>query len=643
MKKMLPLLASAMVALGMNAADVEPQVLPNVQLAGISANGEWTVSADFSTSATTIFNLFTGEIWEYGEAAGTQLYTTGFGRAVSDGGIVVAQGYDDDLPYVWKDGEWILLPFSEDDFGVSPTAITSDGKHIVGFAQKTAFGMSEDAVSVVPVVWNMNDDGTYAMYESLDYPKLDISGRVPQYILLDDVNADGTVIAGCMVDYSGMFITPIVYTLDAEDNWTYSVPQEGLLNPNNIEFPPYPGEAPEEPLPSDYMSEEQYAAYQEAINAYYDRPTPQPEDYMSEESLQSYQEAIDLYYSDPYTYPYPWVTSYMTEEEYNTYQAAVNAYYDVPMPSATEYMDPEQQQAYLEAKDQYDIDYATWLDEFYAFYDIFYTLIEDVNVPSYEMNSARISPNGRYYMMTRTVATEDPDSWSGYSYSDAPMVFDLMADTYKVKDEVADAFGNGVTDNGGVYGATPATDYTRDAVVADSYDAPLTTLSEYIAKKDETLSAWVKDNLTNEFYSFDWEYNPETEEWEEVMTTVEKCLLGTPSASEDLSTFVTWIPNTFNLADASYYYSYVLPIKGASDAIGAITVDRKNFSIKAERLGVISITGEAANISVFDMSGRRVFTLDNPSSKVSTGLTAGSYVVKATGADGRSTVAKVSF
>lgn len=647
MKKLLLLAAGAMLAASVAKADeavIAPKVYGNYTIEDLSSNGEWAVSFDPFSYVLTVLNLKTGETWEYADETGSQIYMGGQCHYISDNGIVVGN-YNDALGVYWENGQWNILNSKDTDYAVYANSVSLDGSVIGGMVSRFAMSLDDASeVMTVPVVWYRDADGTYGDYVELPYPHADFTGRVPQYVLLDAVSADGKIAAGCVTDYSGMREMPISFVQKDNGEWEYALVHPELLNPDNIEFPKYPGEQPLPPDPKDWMSDANIDAYDEALAAYQNRPYPQQQDYMTDEELAAYQEAYETYMADPYNNPYPFMSDFMTEEEVAAFNNAVSEYYAVPAPDPTEYMTANQKTMYEMALQRYAFEGERWNNEFYAFMEAWDEIMNNPEIPAFSKNSAIISPNGKYLGMTGMVYVEDPNSWFGFTESAVPYIFDLESGEYYIMDKGFDNVGAiQVSDNGWVLGATPFGDYTRKAVLAKGLEAGFVQLIDYVADQDADLYAWMKENMTHNIEDVDYVEDPETGEINPVVTVREEVSEGTTKASADFSVFAGWVVNNWDYMDENMMYSYVYSISGGLNGVNTVANKTSDFSINALRGGILSINGAVANVTVYDVTGRRVFTTDAPAGQIATGLSNGTYVVTAKAANGEMLTKKVAF
>lgn len=295
MKKSLLLLSTAALTIAANAEQVDPQLLTGYAITAISPNGQWGVSQIYGDVA--LINLQTGqEVASFiHDDAADHYYTPGFNNTLSNDGLLLCSTQTQSNAEYYYQGNWYTLSTGEYiNSNSSANGITPDGSRICGNLGVGSF--AEDwALMIAPVIWDRQDDGSYGDYVMLPHPETDIFGATPQYITATAISADGHTIAGQIVDARGCFTYPIIYIEDENGNWTYDLPTKDLINPEGYELPEYPGEYPDYPEASQYMSDEKAAEYEEALNDYYngvETEKPEVADYMTEEELQAYEDAL---------------------------------------------------------------------------------------------------------------------------------------------------------------------------------------------------------------------------------------------------------------------------------------------------------------------------------------------------------------
>ena len=269
-----------------------PILLEDTYLQKISHAGTYVAGQDGMGSVTIGYNTQTGD---------TDWYPAcypGDGNCVSNNGYIVGQEMQMDGMYaaLMKDGQTIVTAPLKVGGMSQFNAITPDGSRACGYISNT----SSSGALFVPFYCDITPDGQILDPVLLPCPTRDLFGSRPQYILGGCISDDGKRIVGLVTDGSGGYTWPIIFTEDADGNWSYSQPTESLFNPNNLELPADPDEAVNpirEPLPEDYMTPEEKAAYRNMRTQY-----PGFSDYweyMSDESYHQYL-ADHIQWADDY-------------------------------------------------------------------------------------------------------------------------------------------------------------------------------------------------------------------------------------------------------------------------------------------------------------------------------------------------------
>lgn len=303
MKKALLLGAAVLVAAQYTNAELTPTKMEDAQFTCISPDGK--MAGSDLMGHITLVNPQTGEVlYSYPETQDDMTQYTlsnGNGQGISNTGVVLCTRYDGDVCW-WKAGEFhSLVPLVTDDAvsnGVN--GITPDGLTICGYCGLKP--MSTDDILTpmsVPVIYKLKSDGTYTEAIQLPYPERDFTGRVPQYVIATNISADGRVIAGQVLDSSGAMPQPIVWKLKDNDTWEYETLGIDLLNPDHVVFPQFPDIEPKQPQAQDFMSPDGLAEYNEAYQSWaasgYTGEMPEYTDYMTEEELAAYNAAMAKY------------------------------------------------------------------------------------------------------------------------------------------------------------------------------------------------------------------------------------------------------------------------------------------------------------------------------------------------------------
>lgn len=493
MKKFYISFAAALLAAQVSA--VVPASYENYQITGLSPDGRYAVSCLYGTM--NVIDLTTGNIETFAEGdMGATSYSEGMGNYVSNTGIVLGSMFDSLNAAYLKGGEWTELPVENPNLSNMANGITPDGLRICGSIGASEISTETSTIMLIPAVWDLKENGEYSGPVILPYPELDFSGRVPQYVTALYISDDGRTIAGQIRDYSGMLPEPIIYTLDDENNWSYSLPARHLINPDHLELPEDPGDGPTGPDIQDFMSEEEREAYQAAIDEFY-------------ETWENYPDPLD----------------YMTEEEIDAYNDAYAAY----------------EEAYNE-----------WNEKFEAFYDVLTQILD--SSPEYIFNSISLSPDGKRCLTAQQIAipNDDPLAWRPV-YKISPVVFNLENGEVSQYDNSYNVMPTYITSAYTVLGYTDETDptYNRVAKVWPlGAEAPV-TLYSYMQTANANTAAWMNENMTHDIEVINWE--TETFEMlEDVMIT------GVPHATPDLSVIATHVENFFEDSDVMTF-SYILP------------------------------------------------------------------------------------
>lgn len=447
MKKSLLLLSLAATAIVASGAEQkEPKFYSNSAIQNISPNGKWAVSNVYGT--VVLINTETGEetVFEAGEID-VPFYIIGMGNALSNDGVMLCST-ETSSNATYYDGEWKDLKVGEAaNANSSANGITPDGSRICGNLGLMEMTL-DDVTMIVPAVWDRQADGSYGDYTILPHPEVDFTNRAPQYITAIVISDDGRTIVGQVVDCRGAFHYPIVYTQNADGEWSYTLPTESLMNPNNVVIPEYPGESPVRPQAEEFLDEESKAAYDEALDA--------------------------------------WVAS---------------GYDPTLYPDPLNYMTDEQRQAYDAADAEYETEFAAWSVKYDAFEEAYWAYVEAS--PNFQFNQIALSPDGKAFAMTHTVEDESGmGGWMPSASIDHVWVINLENNEItKYEDKLL-----GVKSWAGGYVLAVETD--TETGCFNGYmlkDGQVTSLYDYLCGKGEDIKEWVDLNMTHETEVWDWE------------------------------------------------------------------------------------------------------------------------------------------
>lgn len=443
MKKilLLPLCALA-VPVAMSAQD--PIIIPHSVIIGMTPDNVNAISD--ITGDIMFFDLESGEdprIFTQ-SADATVRYATGNGNFAGNGTIGVYRGVSLGTSiYIYGasgivNGRWISLPGGRNDADMgSANGVTVDGSRICGNAATgVEFGPDTEGTMVVPCYWDRKGN-TVSSLQRLPYPAQDYAGFAPMYATAVAISDDGRTIVGQQVSSNGRLRTMVVYRQDDEGNWTYEIPFSNLINPNNIELPPYPGEGPEVPSQETFMTQAQIDKFNEAFENYQSSTNPNArppryEQFMSPDSIARYNAALEPYNE--------WVTLY-------------NAWQD---------------------RDMQILDEST----------------------SFEFNLVDISPNGRYMATSAKTSKFDANMVETAVYT--PVLYDLQQRKV-ILDSGADMVVASVGDNGDMVGYRTMgdIDFTYYLPFGQTEWIPI---HEYIVSRRPDLKEWIDTNWKHDVW-----------------------------------------------------------------------------------------------------------------------------------------------
>ena len=543
---------------------------PNINL---SPDGKWAVGAD-EMGTLVIFNLTDGSavLFQADAEAGYE-FSLGNGNAFATDGTIVGSTTLNGSAAYYKDGVWHLLPVPDAEKVNLANGISADGSVIVGSVGNADISLTEDNIMSVPAVWTRKADGTYGDPEILPYPTEDFTGRKPLYILALCVNPEGNRIISLMHDWTGFVIEPVIFDKGADGKWTCNNMTNELINPNNLPAPVDPGEAPVAPNVEDYMSEEQLAAYNAAM------------------------------------------------EEWRN-----NGYNPDLYPNAADYLTAEQAAAYNAAVETYNAAAAEYNEKYTAYNEALQAILDSGT--TFEMNNIAMSSDGSKFALTSIKQIENPDpmGWMPFVDINVPYLFTFGEDgkaTYAAKATTENVALVSLADDGRILGTHTTDAGYEEAWISDT-EGNWQTLADYVKSVDTESYNWMKENMV---HNLPVGYDPET--YDEVYGDV--FLTGLTYGNSDFTVFLGRASNIWDSEAGVYYYDYLYKIDPNSAIKNVVSAD---FGLNARRGGIIEING-VADAQVYDLQGREVFAVKGASGEVATGLASGVYIIKGTDAEGR--------
>lgn len=520
-----------------------PQFVANGSFGGIAPNGTLTATALYGT--VKIIDLTTGAEQTFEPTSADVEYSLGVGHTISNNGIVVGSTSPSGNAAYYKDGEWHMLSVESDSHVNLAQAITPDGSRICGLMGKAPISIDGDNTMGVPAYWDANADGTFGEYHLLPYPEKDFSGRAPQYVTATDISEDGKTIAGQLVDCSGFFRLPIIYTQDEAGEWTYSYLAYDQILPEDLSLPENPGEAPARPDPVDYMTEEEKAEYEAAYQAWIE---------------------------SGYQLEYPEPTSYLSEEALAKYNEDMAAYEEV---------------------------FAVWQEKSDAYYTRFYEIVEQS--VEFEFNQAYLTPDGSKFFCNALIPGEsDPGSWMPAPATSEPwQISTADSKITKYQFEGIGSIGiHSVADNDTYFasngvGASPMTGYIIK-------NGECTNLYDFICSQSTEMAAWAEENLIHEVEVYNWE----TDEF----SYEERKYTGLAYATADLKHMVMWHQPEWVTEDMALGYifdftetsgikgvgaeaEYVLDLDADGNVVADNVSDVKLYDLSGRRVATANASG----------------------------------------------------
>lgn len=599
MKKFYLLLAGATLMAGASFG-YDFKKYSGVGFSSMSPNGQYLLSA--MDEGIIIYDVKGDSAYAYesGYEASTDsingkpvLYDAGFGNPINNLGMVVGSVTEYD-PGFWQNGTWTTLPMPEGvKKGMYTTChgVTPDGSVICGNISTGSFGdISEMSnTTLFPAVWTKQDDGSYKC-ELLPCPTKDVANSYPQYITALCISDDGKTVAGQIQTGTGFFAYPIVYTKGDDGTWSYKTYGENYIMAEGTVLPAYPQNQPSEPSTKDFLNAEGLANYEKAE--------------------QLYEDSVEMYFAGMLDdYPnYPTYMDFMTEDSLASYNAALEAYNAL---------------------------YTAYNDSLEAYENVFYSAITG---NGFVYNTVSLSANGRY--LAQTLEGDDPNGdpldWFG-SKIDRPVLFDLANDGASTVVDATDQAVFSVTNDGMMIACSPAMEYMRQAYVVPAGSTTPQLFSEWLATKSDTASIWLKENSSVNFINYDYD-----EEGNSIETVVpDSVLAGSMVCNADGTVFCSYVYNYFAENEDDVMYSLVIDLNNPDTPSGIVSLNAKQngtLTVTASN-GTISVGGDAANVYVYDMAGRKVADAKGAADVTVGG---GLYLVKAVDRAGNVTTKKVS-
>ncbi len=525
-----------------------------------------------------VYDLVEGTVKNYGDGD-MESYTIGHGNCITaDGSIILASPTYAGAASYLKNGEFHSLQVLKEELSNSANGISADGSRIVGNIALYEMTFEDGILMQAPVYWDRNADGSYSDYHTLPYPDKDLFGETPQYLTAVAVSADGKVVVGQMVFGTGAMTIPVLYTEDNEGVWSYSLPTKDLFNPDKLEPVENPGDGPMGPYYMDYMTEEEYAAYEEALDAYY-------ASWGSEEAL-----------------PYPLIEDFMSPEKRAEYEAAQEAY---------------------------EKEYMEWAVKSEAYYEYYYGVIE--SSPNFQFNNVFMSTDNKQIIGTVDRKNPNPTSWFDSTIS-SPAVIDIATGELTIIQTTENCLVSGVADNGVIFGYSGQQMMGSEMRGYIIQNGEVTNIQAYLTSLNPSYGEWIVENMTHPVIVG---YDPDT--YEDI--TEERVFTGMPISTPDMSKIAFWTNAQWGW-DYGYTCEGVV-FEFPKTPTGINTIVAAKDSLKFVN-GALVVPAEFVSVDIYNLSGACVKSIAKASGAVKLDLSNGAYIAKGTRADGSVSVIKIA-
>lgn len=442
-------------------AQTVPTILPNALAMKVSRDGKTVIAQDVYGDAI-IYDTSEKSTNTYGG------YYPGNGNNCSNTGIIVGQSMTDNKGAIIASGK-AYIPMALNSYDTSSLdAITPDGTRACGWITNTT-GSGPMQVGFYCDI----TEGTVENPILLPAPQKDFFGDVPQFCTATYISDDGKRIAGIVMDGSGFYSYPIVYTQDENGEWSYYCPSEPMFNPEGLPLPRFPQSDIVAPEITDFMTPEKRADWYE--------------------DWENYEESGGQLLS-----PWEMLDYYLTDEEY---------------------------QEYLDALTEYNEE----LWDFYDAIDRYWEEMAKIGENAKFVSNMALSPDGNFLMADLGISNDytTSDIVAGYQ----PYMFNLTERTYQA---VESRFSNMLplqilSDGTVVTMGAPIDMRAYCGYIKPAGAEEFMTLEEYLEVQNSPWLEWMRDNLVVETVTGT---NPETGQFEssEVMVS------GIISFSDDMKT-----------------------------------------------------------------------------------------------------------
>lgn len=428
----------------------------------------------------------------------------GMGNCIAENGRMVGSDKRTSKGVIMADGKTIPIP----SLNIFPESylhgITWDGSRLCGLLSNPALDgnfldYDFNGQMYVPFYCDIDADGTIGQPVILDHPEKDFFNATPQFCSAVWISDDGKTIAGQVIDNTGFYMYPVVYSQGDDGEWSYSLPSESLFNMNNEYVPEYP----------------------------------------------------------PFEMKVMQVTDFMTPEEQLEFEAALadpdfegSPYDFLPL-----FMTPEELEAYNEWYAEYQ-EYS-WEYENVILVQYYSQLISVVqNSVFFEENSLALNPEGTMLASPQEIAYLFPDETIPRSFY-IPYIFDLTEKTYrKVGEQFSRWNTNQLLSDGtlvvctpNVSGYSPDSTPVHSAVLLPGSDEFI-DVADWAAGLDPSWGAWMKEYLYHNL--------PVSTDEQGTWIYKDMYVTGLVAVSDDAKVLSGGVDGWSWDYDAGMYFSYIL-------------------------------------------------------------------------------------
>lgn len=167
----------------------------------LSDNGAWAVACGAGEDQSLpdypyLVDAATGELTRLWDPDNPVMGGIAANDVTDDGQTVVGSNGGYPAVYNRATGQWTRLP---GDKGAAQ-AVTPDGRYIAGWGESTSF--SSENYAETPMMWELTPEGSYRkvdIYAELEgFPRQDRTGANTQMVRIENMSADGNILAGAV-------------------------------------------------------------------------------------------------------------------------------------------------------------------------------------------------------------------------------------------------------------------------------------------------------------------------------------------------------------------------------------------------------------------------------------------------------------